>query len=156
MQTKRSFSQKLMELPYKGYEVKLLSDERKVVISKPGGKHMWGRLAKEDFFVFLYDTKENSLWQISHAQILEDIEVKIQENKDEAKKFLSLLKRIYNGEEPNNFIDEIRQLHFSSGETPEALIKVYKWIWGQEDVNYPNGKGRQMSWETYEEIISKL
>lgn len=153
---KEKFSQKLMELPYRGYEVEELSDGRKVVISKPGGKHQWGRLAKEDFFVFLYDTKENSLWQISHAQILEDVKAKVQENKDEAKKFLSLLEKTYNGEEPNTFIDKIRELSFSSGETPEALIKVYKWIWGQEDVNYPNGEGRRMSWKAYEEIISQL
>jgi len=35
----------------------------------------------------------------------------------------------------------------STGESPEVLLKAYKWIWGQEDVNYPTGKGRAMSWE---------
>ncbi len=30
----------------------------------------------------------------------------------------------------SHFINEIRALNFASGETPEALIKVYKWIWG--------------------------
>ena len=27
----------------------------------------------------------------------------------------------------------------------ETLLKVYKWIWGQEDCNYPNQKGRWLS-----------
>ena len=35
------------------------------------------------------------------------------------------------------------------GELPEVIFKVYKWIWGQEDCNYPppKYKGRAMSWE---------
>lgn len=27
----------------------------------------------------------------------------------------------------------------------ETILKVYKWIWGQEDCNYPNGEGRWLS-----------
>lgn len=68
----------------------------------------------------------------------------------------SCMEKTYNGEEPSDFINEIRALNFASGETPEALIKVYKWIWGQEDVNYPTGEGRLMSWKEYQEIIAKL
>ena len=123
---KATFSQKLIDLPYRGYEVEELSDGRKIVITKPGGKSVYGRPKKEDFLVFIYNPNDNTLWQISHKQILED------------------------------FINEIRALNFASGETPEALIKVYKWIWGQEDVNYPTGEGRLMSWKEYQEIIAKL
>jgi len=153
---KETFSQKLVELPYRGYEVEELSDGRKIVITKPGGKSVYGRPKKEDFLVFIYNSENNSLWQISHNQILEDVTQKVQENKNEAKKFLSLMERTYNGEEPTDFIDEIRALNFSSGESPEALIKAYKWIWGQEDINYPNGEGRLMSWKAYQKIIANL
>ena len=142
---KATFAQKLINLPYRGYEVEELSDGRKIVITKPGGKTVYGRPKKEDFLVFIYDPNNENLWQISHQQILNDIQGKVQENKAEAKKFLLLMERTYNGEEPANFINDIRALHFSSGESPEALIKAYKWIWGQEDVNYPNGEGRLMS-----------
>ena len=153
---KATFAQKLINLPYRGYEVEELSDGRKIVITKPGGKTVYGRPKKEDFLVFIYDPNNENLWQISHQQILNDIQGKVQENKAEAKKFLLLMERTYNGEESANFINDIRALHFSSGESPEALIKAYKWIWGQEDVNYPNGEGRLMSWKTYQEIISSL
>ncbi len=151
-----TFTEKLINLPYRGYEVEELSDNRKIVITKPGGKSIYGRPKKEDFLVFIYNPCDDSLWQISHNQILDDINNKVQENKEEAKKFLSLMERVYNGEEPADFIDDIRALYFASGESPEALIKVYKWIWGQEDVNYPTGKGRMMSWESYQEIIENL
>ena len=153
---RETFTEKLINLPYRGYEVEELPDNRKIVITKPGGKSVYGRSRKEDFLVYIYNPCDDSLWQISHEQILADTKNKVQENKEEAKKFLSLMERVYNGEEPADFIDDIRALHFFSGESPEALIKVYKWIWGQEDVNYPTGKGRMMTWEPYQEIIENL
>lgn len=153
---RNAFSQQLINLPYRGYEVEELPDNRKIVITKPGGKTVYGKPKKEDFLVFIYNPSDDSLWQISHSQILDDITNKVQENKEEAKKFLSLMERTYNGEEPADFIDNIRALHFVSGESPEALIKAYKWIWGQEDINYPNGEGRRMSWKAYQEIIADL
>lgn len=153
---RNAFSQQLINLPYRGYEVEELPDNRKIVITQPGGKTVYGKPKKEDFLVFIYNPSDDSLWQISHSQILDDITNKVQENKEEAKKFLSLMERTYNGEEPADFIDNIRALHFVSGESPEALIKAYKWIWGQEDINYPNGEGRMMSWKAYQEIIADL
>lgn len=153
---KEAFSQELIKIPYRGYEVEELADGRKIVIAKPGGKSVYGRPKKEDFLVFIYNPEDDTLWQISHNQILVDVMNKVSENKEEAKRFLALMERTYKGEEPTEFIDEIRTLHFSSGEEPEALIKAYKWIWGQEDVNYPNGEGRLMSWKAYQEIIADL
>ena len=81
---KATFSQKLIDLPYRGYEVEELSDGRKIVITKPGGKSVYGRPKKEDFLVFIYNPNDNTLWQISHKQILEDVINKVQENKDKA------------------------------------------------------------------------
>ncbi|WP_308755728.1 hypothetical protein [uncultured Bacteroides sp.] len=153
---RNAFSQQLINLPYRGYEVEELPDNRKIVITKPGGKTVYGKPKKEDFLVFIYNPSDDSLWQISHSQILDDVTNKVRENKEEAKKFLSLMERTCNGEEPADFIDDIRALHFDSGESPEALIKAYKWIWGQEDINYPNGEGRMMSWRAYQEIIAEL
>jgi len=36
------------------------------------------------------------------------------------------------------------------------LLKVYKWIWGQEDVNYPNGEGRWLSMNALIELKEKI
>ena len=47
------FAKKLIELPYRGYEVESISDGRFVVITKPGGKSVYGRPKKEDFLVFI-------------------------------------------------------------------------------------------------------
>jgi len=58
---------------------------------------------------------------------------------------------VYNGEDPNQILEDA-DLKNLSGESPEVLLKAYKWIWGQEDVNYPAGKGRAMSWEGWKKI----
>ena len=152
---RKQFAQKIVELPYRGYEVEKCHNGHAIVVTKPGGKNVFGALKREDILVFIQNPAEQTLWQISHKQILEDITLKCDENPLDGKKLLSLLERTFNGEEPNDFIDEILSLKFSTGANPEVLIKAYKWIWGQEDVNYPNGDGRQMSWAPYKELLNK-
>jgi hypothetical protein len=96
--------------------------------------------------VWIYKPENQSLWLISHKNILEDLISKAKADPDVTKKIIEALARVYEGEEPdevlvnNNFPNMV-------GEMPEVLLKAYKWIWGQEDVNYPTGKGRAMSWE---------
>jgi len=154
--SKEDFKNQLIELPFRGYEVETLSNGNKIVITKPGGKTVFGKPKKEDFLVYIFYPEINSLWQISHKQIFEDIKQKSEENKSETKMFIDLLERTLNGEEPNDFIDQILNLDFKIGETPETIIKVYKWIWGQEDVNYPNGEGRYMSWKSIKDLQEEI
>ena len=153
---REKFAEKVIAIEYRGYEVEQCDDGRKIVITKPGGKSVYGRPKKEDILVFIFDPSDNSLWQISHQQILDDVTAKCKENPAEGKKLIELLERTLKGEEPNDFIVDIRALSFQSGEESEELIKAYKWIWGQEDVNYPNGKGRFMSWAAYEGLLKSL
>lgn len=153
---KKEFAKRLIDLPYRGYEVESLYNGNKIVITKPGGKSLYGRPKKEDFLVFIYNSKENTLWQISHKQIFDDIVEKSNENRPLTIKLIDLMERTLMGQEPNDFIQEILKLNFKTGETPETLIKVYKWIWGQEDVNYPSGEGRLMSWHSFEKLKETL
>lgn len=153
---REEFAEKVIAIEYRGYEVEQCDDGRKIVITKPGGKSVFGRPKKEDILVFIFDPSDNSLWQISHQQILDDVTAKCEENPAEGKKLIALLERTLKGEEPNDFIADIRALSFQSGEKSEELIKAYKWIWGQEDVNYPNGEGRFLSWAAYEELLKNL
>ncbi len=144
--TRDDFAIEIEKIPYRGYEVEDISDGRKIVIVKPGGKQSYGRIRKEDFFVFIFNPSDQTLWQISHNQIYDDIVAKSQNEKEQAIRLLQALELVYNGEEPDIVIKKI-EVGSSIGENPEALLKAYKWIWGQEDVNYPTGKGRAMSWE---------
>jgi len=143
------FASAIEKIPYRGYEVEDVSDGRKIVIVKPGGKQSFGRIRREDFFVFIYNPQERTLWQISHRQIYDDLVEKSQNDKNQAIKLLKAFKQVYLGKEPDEILRKVK-ITTSTGETPEALLKAYKWIWGQEDVNYPTGKGRAMSWEGWE------
>ncbi|MBO4561264.1 MAG: hypothetical protein J5705_04770 [Bacteroidaceae bacterium] len=154
--SKEIFAQQLIDLPYRGYEVEELSDGRKIVITKPGGKMTFGRISKEDFLVFIYNPKTEELWQISHNQIYEDLQNKASEDIPLTKKLIDVFEEVLNGMDPDDIIDTIKQFRFSTGESPEALLKAYKWIWGQEDVNYPTGKGRMMSWESIASLRDSL
>ncbi len=79
---------------------------------------------------------------------------KSRKNPEETIKILEAFEKVYNGEDPNDILKNI-SLKNPGGENPEALLKAYKWIWGQEDVNYPTGKGRAMSWEGWEKDEDK-
>jgi|SRR3989339_1109018 len=149
------FRKKLEEISYRGYEVEQLSDGRKIVITKPGGKFVYGTVKREDFMVWVYDEKEASLWLISHKNIFEDLEAKAIFNRDETVKIITALERVYAGEEPDDVLKTMK-IENPCGESPELLMKTYKWIWGQEDCNYPTGDGRKRSMAYIRGIKEKI
>ncbi len=149
------FVARLEEIPYRGYEVEDIADGRKIVIVKPGGKQAWGKMRKEDFFVFIYSPSEQSLWQITHKQIFDDLSQKAGVDCTATIDILKAFEKVYKGEDPDDVLEAVR-LSNPIGENPEALLKAYKWIWGQEDVNYPTGQGRDMSWEGIKVLLQKL
>lgn len=94
--------------------------------------------------VWIYDERENSLWLVSHKNIYEDLVEKGQVSATKTVQIINALERVYNGEEPNEVLTKMK-IENPCGESPEALLKTYKWVWGQEDCNYPTGEGRRMS-----------
>jgi len=148
---REDFRKQLEEIPYRGYEVEQLHDGRKIVIAKPGGKSVYGKPKKEDFFVWVYDPIQQSLWQISHKQIYADLEIKAQQNPLLALEAIEYLERVHHGEDPVQILNGVH-LSDAPGESIEVLLKSYKWIWGQEDVNYPTGEGRDMSMKSILEL----
>ncbi len=140
------FRKHLEEIEYRGYEVENISDGRKIVITKPGGKFSFGTVKRDDFMVWVYNSEDNSLWLISHKNIFDDLEEKAKYNSKETIRIIQALERVHSGEEPDDVLKEM-ELKNSCSELPEVLLKAYKWIWGQEDCNYPppKYKGREMS-----------
>jgi hypothetical protein len=152
---REDFRKKLEGIPYRGYEVEQLRDGRKIVIAKPGGKSVYGQPKKEDFFVWVYNPREGTLWQITHKQIYEDLEFKREQDASLSLKVIGYLKRVHQGEEPEEILNTVDESNIL-GEPIEILLKSYKWIWGQEDVNYPTGQGRDMSMESIVELETEI
>ena len=149
------FRKLLEKVNYRGYEVEQLKDGRKIVITKPGGKFVFGKVKREDFMVWIYNPLDFTLWLISHKDIYEDLERKGKLNPAETIKIIDSLEKVFNGEEPDDVLKSI-SLGNTNGEIPEVLLKAYKWIWGQEDCNYPEGEGRKMSMKAIRELREKL
>ncbi len=152
---RHKFASEIEKIKYRGYEVENISDGRKIVITKPGGKFTFGTIKKEDFMVFIFNPTSKTLWLISHQNILDDLIEKGKANTKETLNIISALEEVFNGSEPDVVLKK-KKLNNPVGENPEALLKAYKWIWGQEDVNYPTGKGRSMSFEGILELRKSL
>ena len=152
---REEFRKLLEKVKCRGYEVEQLTDGKKIVITKPGGKFVFGRVKREDFMVWVYNPNESTLWLISHKDIYNDLEEKGEIDSKETIKIINALERVFDGEEPDEVLKN-SELTISFGEPPEVLLKAYKWIWGQEDCNYPEGEGREMSMKSIKELREKL
>jgi len=136
------FREKVLKLPQLAYKVETLEDGRDIMITKPGGK------SADDIMVWVYEGPTGVHWRPSHKQIRNDLIEKIGFNKEKGLAVLEALERVYRGEEPEDVLTENPQLGKNLPGLPADLIlKAYKWIWVQEDCNYPppRFKGREMS-----------
>ena len=153
---RKTFQMALNNIPYLLYEVEQLSDGKKVLINKPGGKRNFGRLAKNDFMVFIYSPDNEGLWLISHEEILDDLKLKNATDPSKTKDIILGLLDVCNGQEPDMVITA-RQLVNINGISVETLLKVYKWIWGQEDCNYFKDDGKaEGRWMSMNNILEEF
>jgi hypothetical protein len=151
------FRKRLENIPYRGYRVERISDGREIVITKPGGKFTFGNIKREDFMVWVHNPDNKSLWLLSHKDIYSDLQEKGAKNPVETIRIIKGLEKVCSGQDPENVLSSFTPpLRNPKGELPEVLFKAYKWIWGQEDCNYPNGEGREMSMKGIRELKKEL
>lgn len=143
-QEQKAFRDELLNIPYLLYEVEQLATGEIIAINKPGGKRNFGRLSRDDFMVFIYNPEEESLWLISHNEISDDIAEKYEYDSGRAILLIEALYHVCCGEEPD-YVLKKKHLRDTVGIPVETILKVYKWIWGQEDCNYPTKAGRWLS-----------
>ena len=143
-QEQNAFRDKLNNIPYLLYQVENLASGEIIAINKPGGKRNFGRLSRDDFMVFIFNPNEQSLWLISHNEISDDIAIKYVHDSKQALELIKGLYYVCSGNEPDDVINRLH-LRDTVGLPVENILKVYKWIWGQEDCNYPSKEGRWLS-----------
>ena len=106
-------------------------------------------MSRNDLQVFIYDPSTSCLWLISHFEIETDLDLKYSLNPKETTRILKGLYRVCNGEEPDEVISVMKLFDDITELSIETIYKSYKWIWGQEDCNYPSGEGRWLSMNYY-------
>lgn len=137
------FRKQVMMLAQLGYEVDDLSDGRKIVVTKPGGKSV------NDIMVWVYEGPGRKHWRPSHSKIHRDLRIKVNHDRKKALAVIEALEKVYNGVEPDNVLLDHPNLGAELPGLPvDLILKAYKWIWVQEDINYPpplQGRGMSMA-----------
>ncbi|WP_010255848.1 hypothetical protein [Treponema primitia] len=134
----KDFREALKKIEKGQYEVETLVNGNKIHISKPGFK------GKDDFRVDIFDPNKNKNSSLTHEYLFDDIAKKYQKEPVGTKKLVCGLLDVCNGKEPDKVIKD-NKLKDTVGLSIDVILKNYKWIWGQEDCNYPQGKGRWLS-----------
>lgn len=136
------FREQILKLPQLAYDMEDLRDGRKVVVTKPGGK------SADNIMVWIYEGPEGAHWRPSHGLIYNDLEQKLIYNTRQGLAVIEALEQAFQGRDPENIIKENPNLGEDLPGLPvDLILKAYKWVWVQEDCNYPPPRfhGREMS-----------
>jgi hypothetical protein len=78
----------------------------------------------------------------SHNNIVEDLNLKKNENSREYEKVKNIINKLYNCQRVTQ--NEYRNISFIAGHPIEAILKAIKWLFIEQDVTYWNWSGRNM------------
>lgn len=78
----------------------------------------------------------------SHANIIEDLKLKLFESPNEYDKVRDIINKLYNCEEVTE--SEYNKIRFKQGHPIDAILKSIKWLFIEQDVTYWNWSGRGM------------
>lgn len=102
-----------------------------------------------DFQVWIYERDTAEGWRISHKEIMKDIREKLRADRNRGRLVIEALQRVHGGADPEEILNDYYELVRSlPGLSLELILKAYKWIFGQEDCNYPpphEGRDRAMN-----------
>lgn len=143
------FRNQVLQLPQLAYDMEDLMDGRKVVVTKPGGKSV------DNIMVWIYEGPERAHWRPSHGLILNDLEQKLTYGREKGLAVVEALEKVFQGRDPEDILEENPHLGNDLPGLPvDLILKAYKWIWVQEDCNYPPPRfqGRQMSMQGIREL----
>lgn len=135
------FREAIKKIPKGEYEVESLKNGNTIIINK---------LDDNDFVVHLYNPKDGSKKSYSHNELFLDIGKKQEADEENSKKLINGLLDVCKGKEPDKAIEDCK-VKESVGLPLDQLFKIYKWIWGQEDINYEFGEGRWLSMKHIQE-----
>ena len=78
------------------------------------------------------------------AVLLEDLEIKKKENSKDFSKLIDAINRVWNCEEPDSVLDDLKSVEFKKGLPVGMLLKILKWLFIEQDITYWNYDGRGM------------
>jgi hypothetical protein len=121
------------------YDVEVCKTGKKVYLLRP----TW--LNKGfDFQINLEGFKSKSNEAPKHSDVIEDLVKKKEESARDFQKLRKLIGRVYACEEPDVVLASEPNLKFRSGLPVDAVLKILKWMFIEQDLTYWNNSGRRM------------
>jgi hypothetical protein len=122
------------------YNVETLTDGRRIYLTRPAylKKGFDFRISVEGMqFLTRGD------WP-KHDDIFSDLRAKRRSNPAMAKRLHDAIQRVYGCEDPDDILDEYKDLSFGVGYSVEMILKVIKWFFIEQDIRDWNYSGRAM------------
>jgi hypothetical protein len=98
-----------------------------------------GRFSPNDYVVGLVIKGENEFYP-THIRLLIDLYIKRESNMDSSKKLFNILEEVYNGKDPELFIEDLKKIDFPM-QLDEAEVHLYvaQLLMIEQDFNFGPG-----------------
>ncbi len=136
-----------------------VNDNYKVVVKKPDGKKVRGKLPhcphQSDFTIWVFESREN-YWMPKHLETLKAFH-KLEQT-DRIRLFDAIKKVIIDFKDPIEACDRECQKIYLSGYPVLLILSYLKWMAALEDIRYPPPEflGRKMAFAGYVLVSSGL
>ncbi len=130
------------------YNVELLSSGRSIYLERPA-------VLNKGFDFVIHVENEifmNGKSNPKHADILGDLRTKKNADINIFNKLVDGIGRVYDCEDPDDFLYEYKDVVFKEGFSIELIMKVIKWLFIEQDIRFWNWSGRSMFMEYIQNI----
>lgn len=129
------------------YNVETCKDGKKVYLLRP----TWLNKGL-DFQINLEGFKSKSNEAPKHDDLTGDLEKKKKESPENYKKLRKAIDEVYGCEEPDEALKKQSNPKFKSGLPADAVLKLLKWLFIEQDLTYWNNSGRRMFMNAIREL----
>lgn len=126
------------------YYVETLADGRRVYLRRPAFRHVgFDFVVKVENSNFAAPNKR-ARNAPSHQDIISDLEMKRSSNPAKYAVLYALIEKVYTCQDVAD--SELKSPVFSAGFSTEAIVKILKWLFIEQDIRYWSYSGREMLW----------
>jgi hypothetical protein len=139
---------------------KLNKAEHQIIYtSKKGNKvtvTQTGKFSDNDYAVGLIKEGEKEFYP-THIRLLIDLYIKRESNLAESKKFFKALEEVYNGKDPEDFVEELRKINFPMQlDEAEINLHVAQLLMIEQDFNFGPGAPKKSKMDPPREYLMRF
>lgn len=126
------------------YYVERLSDGRRIFLSRPAFMHNgFDFVVRVEGMNFTREGRRRDT--PSHEDMFLDLQEKKEQSLDGYKRLYALLRQVYTCQDVSD--DIMRGVQINVGMPAEMILKVFKWLFIEQEIRYWNYSGRDMLWQ---------